>query len=383
MPPLKAPAELLPGTRLPPLTASHLGLMAKIAGLRTLGDLWSLVDSHSETFAASHAATSLCKLCSLGAVAGPGGAVQQIDPRSLERHGSFSKLRDRVDELLSTDKGRASFLPADLAMVAVSLAKAVPTPATEGALGRIFADIAEEAEARLASEPGAFTPPMLADLSWGIARSGEDPASMMTAATSRATSSVSFRGFFGAAIEATVPRLEGMTCQDLANLATAFGDALREDADVLLKGISAQTQQRLKLQPQPTNALFFGSVGPGAAAAAAQAPPMLAPGLAAGGVGSCAGDEGLPLWQRLGHCKFSGAQIVEISVAVSKHIRIYEALLFDLVAVHFHGRLQELSLLQLQRLRGAFDTVRHERDPEFLASLRAAVKQREALTRRR
>jgi len=221
---------------------------------------------------------------------------------------------------------------------------------------------------------------MLADLSWGIAKSGEDPSSP---GMGRATSSASFRGFFGAAIEASVPRLEEMTCQDLANLAAAFGDALREDADVLLKGVFAQTQQRLKLQPQPINALFGGTVGPGAAAASAQAPSALASGPAAGGLGGGAGDEVLPPWQLLGHSKFTGAQIVEISVAMSKHIRIYEAFMFDLVAAHFHSRLQEFSLLQLQRLRDAFDTVRHERDPEFMASLRAAVKQREALTRRR
>jgi len=418
---------LPPGTQLPILTQEHLELMSQISITRTVTDLWDLIDKHSEDFAAAHAATSLYRLSVLHSM--PNGSSPEQRP---EKHSAFTKLSDRVDELLATAEGRSSFLPADLAMVVSALAKVVSVPTKEGAVGRIFADVADEAETRISSSPDSFTPPMLGDLAWGVSRSGGDPSAGPMKPVSPAT-----RRFFEAIIQVATPRLAEMTCQDLANLAAAYADATREDADSLLRGVFNQAEQRLSYQPPPTNALFSTAVVPGQPATSIQPqlsvakpvsvpPPQLSvakpvnvppPNVSAASLvaaatasatstasvlvnasgaisnampvvdGAIAGalstkssatpGERPPSWQQSGQWKFTGVQISEIAMAVSKHINLYEPRLFDLVAKQFMQRLQEFTTDQLRRLRDAFDTVRHDRDFEFLRSMKMVLKQRE------
>jgi len=426
-PPLRPPLVLPPGTQLPILTQEHLELMSQISITRTVTDLWDLIDKHSEDFAAAHAATSLYRLSVLHSM--PNGSSPEQRP---EKHSAFTKLSDRVDELLATAEGRSSFLPADLAMVVSALAKVVSVPTKEGAVGRIFADVADEAETRISSSPDSFTPPMLGDLAWGVSRSGGDPSAGPMKPVSPAT-----RRFFEAIIQVATPRLAEMTCQDLANLAAAYADATREDADSLLRGVFNQAEQRLSYQPPPTNALFSTAVVPGQPATSIQPqlsvakpvsvpPPQLSvakpvnvppPNVSAASLvaaatasatstasvlvnasgaisnampvvdGAIAGalstkssatpGERPPSWQQSGQWKFTGVQISEIAMAVSKHINLYEPRLFDLVAKQFMQRLQEFTTDQLRRLRDAFDTVRHDRDFEFLRSMKMVLKQRE------
>jgi len=308
----------------------------------------------------------------------------------------------------------------------------VSVPTKEGAVGRIFADVADEAETRISSSPDSFTPPMLGDLAWGVSRSGGDPSAGPMKPVSPAT-----RRFFEAIIQVATPRLAEMTCQDLANLAAAYADATREDADSLLRGVFNQAEQRLSYQPPPTNALFSTAVVPGQPATSIQPqlsvakpvsvpPPQLSvakpvnvppPNVSAASLvaaatasatstasvlvnasgalsnampvvdGAIAGalsakssatpGERPPSWQQSGQWKFTGVQISEIAMAVSKHINLYEPRLFDLVAKQFMQRLQEFTTDQLRRLRDAFDTVRHDRDFEFLRSMKMVLKQRE------
>lgn len=428
-PSLRPPPVLPPGTRLPKLTQEHLALMAQISLTRSIDELWDLVNTHSDEFAAAHAATSLFRLSMLNSAAN-GASLDQ----KLEKHSAFVKLSNRVDELFATAEGRASFLPADLAMVASALAKLVQAPAKEGALGRIFADVADEVEMRVSVEPAAFTPPMLGDVAWGVSRSGET-----TNGVCKAVISPAMRRFFGAVIEAAQSRLPEMTCQDLANFAGAYADATREDADELLRGIFDQTTQRLAYHPPPTNALFSASVVPGQPPSTPQpgvaplrpalpppppavmpapsghAPPPTVGGLrpamppgivsapapapvGSGAEASEAADNGLaanaddksrrvapaapakekpPHWQQSGQWKFTGTQISEIASAVSKHINLYEPDLFDLVARQFLQRLQEFTTNELRKLRDAFDIVRHDRDFEFLRNMKMILKQRE------
>lgn len=427
-PPLRPPLVLPPCTQLPILTQEHLELMSQISVTRTVNDLWDLIDKSSEDFAAAHAATSLHRLSVLHSMPNGNSPEQRV-----EKSSAFTKLSDRVDELLATAEGRSSFLPADLAMVVSALAKVVSVPTREGAVGRIFADVADEAETRICSSPESFTPPMLGDLAWGISRSGGDPSAGPMKPVSPAT-----RRFFEAIIQVATPRLAEMTCQDLANLASAYADATREDADGLLRGVFNQAEQRLSYQPPPTNALFSTAVVPGQPSTAAQPqlsvakpvsvpppqlsvvkpvsvpPPPTVPaaslvGVAtanttstASGLANVSGAIGIampvmdgaiagalsakslatpgerpPSWQQSGQWKFTGAQISEIAMAVSKHINLYEPRLFDLVAKQFVQRLQEFTTDQLRRLRDAFDTVRHDRDFEFLRSMKMVLKQRE------
>jgi len=228
---------LPPGIKLPPLSHSHLELMAEIGVLRTLGEIWELIDKRSEEFYPAHASTSLHRLSILITTNG-------ISPdMRLEKNKSFLKLRDRLDELLATPEGRASFMPADLALAAASLAKVVQLPATTGAIGRIFADIADEAETRIAVEVSAFTPPMIGDLVWGISKSGNARG-----------------GFLKMVIDVAKPRLPEMTCQDLANLASAYAEQSFEEVEALLGAVFDQVKQRLAYQPQATNALFTSVV---------------------------------------------------------------------------------------------------------------------------
>mmetsp|Transcript_88855 Transcript_88855/g.265078 ORF Transcript_88855/g.265078 Transcript_88855/m.265078 type:complete len:465 (+) Transcript_88855:1-1395(+) len=420
-PPMRPPPVLPPGVRLPKLTQEHLALMAQISVSRSIDDMWDLIDRHLDMFAAAHAATSLYRLSLLSSSGG-----SSLDLR-LEKHSAFMKLSDRVDELLATAEGRASFLPADLAMVASSLAKVVHAPAKEGPLGRIFADVADEVETRISVEPAAFTPPMLGDLAWGVAKSDATVNGVAKAVISPAN-----KRFFGAVIEAALPRLPEMACQDLANLAVAYADATREDADGLLRGIFDQTTQRLSYHPPPANALFSASAMPGQPAttlppagspprpvlpppppavvlqagapggtlpATPGPPPVPSPAAARDPAEAAEVQEGgsavgadekarqavqaapekdkPPHWQQSGQWKFTGAQISEIASAVSKHINLYEPDLFDLVAKQFLQRLQELTTDQLRKLRDAFDIVRHDRDFEFLRTMKMVLKQRE------
>jgi len=312
----------------------------------------------------AHAATALQRLALLTAstnVAGP-------DPK-LEKHGSFLRLRDRVDELLATQQGRVTFTPADFALIVSSLAKVVVAPATEGAIGRIFGDIADEAEMRISSEASLFTASILGDLAWGISKSGN--------ANTR---------FLRTIVRASIPKMEDMSCQDLANFAAAYADKTSDEAEELLRGILDQTKQRLRYQPQPTNALFTGATSPslpsapGPTSITVVPPPppavsVLMPSTSPAPEGKSSDTP--PQWQPAGQWKFNGAQISEISHAVAKHISLYEEGLFGLIAHCFLPRLQELTFPQLQRLRDAFDTVRHDSDVEFLRGMRAALKQRE------
>mmetsp|Transcript_115300 Transcript_115300/g.229774 ORF Transcript_115300/g.229774 Transcript_115300/m.229774 type:complete len:666 (+) Transcript_115300:176-2173(+) len=427
-PPLRPPLVLPPGTQLPILTQEHLELMSQISITRTVDDLWDLIDKHWEDFAAAHAATSLYRLSVLHTM--PNGSSPE---QRVEKSSAFTKLSDRVDELLATPEGRSSFLPADLAMVVSALAKVVTVPTKEGAVGRIFADIADEAETRICNSPESFTPPMLGDLAWGVSRSGGDPSAGPMKPVSPAT-----RRFFEAIIQVATPKLAEMTCQDLANLAAAYAEATREDADGLLQGVFNQAEQRLSYQPPPTNALFSTAGVPGQPATSTQPqlsvakpvsvpptqlsvakpvnvpPPPTVPtaslvgtattsatstvsvlanasvaigtampvmdGAITGALSaksSATPGERPPSWQQNGQWKFTGAQISEIAMAVSKHINLYEPRLFDLVAKQFVQRLQEFTTDQLRRLRDAFDTVRHDRDFEFLRSMKMVLKQRE------
>mmetsp|Transcript_147377 Transcript_147377/g.260551 ORF Transcript_147377/g.260551 Transcript_147377/m.260551 type:complete len:573 (+) Transcript_147377:110-1828(+) len=370
--------KLPPATKLPSLTQDHLALMVQIANIRTLSELWDIVDSRGEKLVAAHASTALFRLSVLTAPHGspsaallnttnlhlaPGGAAaasaiiagaaDSVDP-SLQRHSSFMRLRDRIDELLATAQGRRTFLPADLAMSASSLAKVVPLPATEGATGRIFADIADEAESRLSKESqrDSFTSAMIGDLAWAITKSGH-------------SSSV----FLRTVVDACIPKLPEMLCQDLANLAAAYAEQTIDEAEVLLHGIFQQTKQRLGYNPLLPNvaqasetSLQNGERGTRSSASPSREKP-------------------LPAWQLLGQWKFTGAQISEIVLAASKRAGVYDEGLFTLVARQFLPRLQELNGPQLQKLREAFDIMRHDVNGEFMRAVRLAQIQRNLSTR--
>mmetsp|Transcript_32665 Transcript_32665/g.90069 ORF Transcript_32665/g.90069 Transcript_32665/m.90069 type:complete len:577 (+) Transcript_32665:175-1905(+) len=369
--PLRPPPVLPPGARLPILSQAHLQLMGQIAGTRSLDDLCDVIDRRYEAFAPSHAAIALNRLATL-ASASTGDALDA----KLEKNSSFLRLCDRVDELLATAKGRESFMAADLAMVTTALAKTVQSPATGGAVGRIFGELADEVESRFTTELTSFTAPMLGDLIWGITKSGNARVA-----------------FLRATISAIAPaKLREMTCQDLANLAEALADQTFDKADDLLRGVIDQTKQRLEYTPPPTSPLAGVTTVP--------LPPTVAIPLVAGmevpppdGVPAAnAGNTEAPtktpsqdiqpLWQLTGQWRFSGSQISEITSAVAKHIGLYNEKLFHLVAQQFVQRLQDFTVPQLQKLRDAFDLVRHGQDFEFLLALRTSLKQREFAYRR-
>lgn len=376
---------LPPATALPALSQEHLALMAQIAAVRSLSDFWELLERRAQEFAAAHAALALHRLSALSAGDGAAAAV--------EKHKSFPRLRDRLDELLGTEKGRASFLSADLAMVAVSLAKVVPLPATEGATGRIFADIADEAESRILARPAAFTTSMLADLAWGISRSGNSKMC-----------------FLRTIVDASVPRLAEATCQDVATLAAAFVEHTFDEAEIVLHGVFQQAKQRLGYKPpssgvaQPrlpvaTSANTQAAVGllpPAATLAAVDAAGVQAEGGGGegrvSGVGSAAAvaraaeaagvEEGraavgapknhLPAWQLVGHWRFNCAQISDVISAASRRVGLYDGLLFALVAQQFTPRVHEFNGQQLQKLREAFELMRHDVNGEFMRAVRSA-----------
>lgn len=367
---------------LPVLSMEHLALMAKINAARNLSDFWDLAERSAQEFAAGHAAFALHRLSVLasGGLLGEGTPAHDL---AVARHKSFDRLRDRLDELLATEKGRASFLPADLAIAACSLAKVVPLPATEGATGRIFADIADEAESRILAAPSAFTASMLADLAWGISKSGNSKT-----------------GFLRAIVDAVVPRLTEATCQDIATFAAAFVEHTFDEAEVLLHGVFQQAKQRLGYRPPLQASLNIAAIqaamgvtpqaGGAAASLAASPAGDTASSAAASGTsenGSASGGvaaEGstatasqpakakLPAWQLVGHWKFSCGQISDISSAASKRLSLFDEALFTLVAQHFIPRLQEFNGLQLQKLREAFELMRHDVNGEFMKALRAA-----------
>eukprot|EP00927_Polykrikos_kofoidii_P040076 TRINITY_DN34320_c0_g1_i1.p1 TRINITY_DN34320_c0_g1~~TRINITY_DN34320_c0_g1_i1.p1 ORF type:complete len:632 (+),score=103.05 TRINITY_DN34320_c0_g1_i1:142-2037(+) len=373
--PMRPPAVLPPGTRLPVLSQAHLQLMGQIGSTRTLDDLWDVVDQHYEVFGAGHAAVSLYRLTMLASL--PGEETRGIDPK-LEKHTSFLKLCDRVDELLATPEGRASFLTADLAMAASALAKIVQSTATSGAVGRIFAELADEAESRMTADElfldvttdrmtrQLLTSPMLSDLAWAIAKTGNA------------------RGcFLRAVVAAACPKLAEMTCQDLANIATAFIDQTFDEADDMLRGIFDQTKQRLDYHPPPTNALF-GTGLAGSVTSAAIDGSMQGSSLSTATAHLSCGsdDQGKLVWQQTGQWRFSGVQISEITSAVARHISLYDPELFHLVAQQYSQRLQDFTVPQLVKLRDTFELVRHDRDADFLAALRTSLKQREFAFRR-
>lgn len=373
------PLALPPATTLPALSQEHLALMAQIAAVRNLSDFWELAERRAQEFAAAHAALALHRLSVLAAGDGAAAAV--------ERHKTFPRLRDRLDELLGSEKGRGCFLAADLAMTAASLAKVVPLPATEGATGRIFADIADEAESRIIAAPSAFTISMLADLAEGISKSGNSKT-----------------GFLRTIIDASVPRLATASCQDVATLAAAFMDHTVDEAEVVLHGVFQQAKQRLGYKPPMANAVqgplsgaaaaraALGLAAPVAAAVPAVPPAALNEGSsdtaassssAAGGEAEVAAAEQgnatagapksqLPAWQLIGHWRFSCAQISDVMIAASRRVALYDEVLFALVAQQFLPRVQECNGQQLQKLREAFELMRHDVNGEFMRAVRAA-----------
>jgi len=362
------PLALPPGTAaLPVLTPEHLALMSRIASARTLADFWDLAERRTQDFAASHAAFALHRLSVLAA--GVGGGVFSATPAAgVSNHKSFVRLRDRLDELLATAKGRASFLPADLALAASSLAKAVPLPATEGATGRIFADIADEAESRILAEPMAFTTSMLADLAGGISKSGNSKTC-----------------FLRAIVDALVPRLPETTCQDIATLSQAFMEHTFDEAEVVLHGLFQQAKQRLGYKPPlPSVGQIHAAMGVVVAPvpaglistpAAASAVPTVAASddgaaalvdaLIAGAADAAAQDAIIaqgsstngsepprikhPAWQLVGHWRFSTAQISDIICAASRRaaLGVADEALFSLVAQQFISRMHEFNAQQL------------------------------------
>jgi len=347
--------------------------MAQIGVAKTTGDLWGLVDSRCEEFAAAHAATFLHRLA-ISTLAAYG---DNNPDRQLLKHASFVRLQNRLDDLLATAEGRASFLPADLALCAMSLAKIVPQPANQGATGRIFADIADEAEARIIAEPLAFMTPMLSDLAWGIAKSGNANTAFLRAVAGAATR-----------------KLSEMSCQDLANLAGAYSEQTADEAEDLLRGVFGQAKQRLRYQPQavisplapPVRGVQHTGVAPSSSTVSAvgvvvDAVPV---GDIAAAALDCAtasgarenGSQETPPWQLTGQWKFNPTQISEIASAISRHVVLYEEEFFAMVAQQFLPRLHEFALPQLNKLRDAFELVRHDCDIEFARALRAAIKQR-------
>jgi len=259
----------------------------------------------------------------------------------------------------------------------------VPLPATEGATGRIFADIADEAESRILAAPLAFTASMLADLAWGISKSGNSKTC-----------------FLRTIVDAVVPRLTEATCQDIATLSAAFVEHTFDEAEVVLHGVFQQAKQRLGYRPPLQAALNVAAIqaamgltpqagvpaaSPAASPAGDAAPSAVASGAsengsAGGGVsaegsGASASQPAkakLPAWQLVGHWKFSCGQISDVASAASKRISLYDEALFTLVAQHFISRMQEFNGLQLQKLREAFELMRHDLNGEFMKALRAA-----------
>mmetsp|Transcript_63892 Transcript_63892/g.152386 ORF Transcript_63892/g.152386 Transcript_63892/m.152386 type:complete len:530 (-) Transcript_63892:122-1711(-) len=354
--------RLPPGVKLPKLSEAHRSMMAEIATLKSIADLWELVEDKCEDFAPAHASTTLHRLTVLAAATAPDSPLQEM---RLDDHSAFMRLRDRVDEILGTAEGRESFLPADLALVAVALAKVVRAPATGGCIGRIFADIADEAETRLTDEPLAFMPHMMSDLVWALARSGNaKPA------------------FLRSVVSVAVPRLAEMTCQDLANFASALASESYDEAEVLLTGVVKQAKLRLTYQPAGMTSLSGGcgvvptqipghpAPAPHMAASNGGAEASLHPTSMAGG---CSSNQ--PLWQRLGQWRFTGNQISEIMFAMANHIGLYDEALFNTVALQFLGRLSEFNLMQLTKLRDAYELVKHP-NAHFLLAVRTVLKQR-------
>eukprot|EP00929_Paragymnodinium_shiwhaense_P002985 TRINITY_DN103344_c0_g1_i1.p1 TRINITY_DN103344_c0_g1~~TRINITY_DN103344_c0_g1_i1.p1 ORF type:complete len:510 (-),score=131.81 TRINITY_DN103344_c0_g1_i1:81-1610(-) len=355
-PPLAVP----PGAKLPRLTQEHLHLMQLIAASRSLDDLWDIIDQRYESFAPAHAATVLFRLTLLANV------VEQVFDSKIEKNTSFGRLTDRLDELLATSEGRENFMTADLAMTAAGLAKLVYTrPATSGAIGRIFAELADEADARIADEPAVHPLMLLSDLSWGIARTGNSTACFLRSIVSSAK-----------------PRLQEATCQDLSNFSAAFAESAADEADELLSAVYRQTKQRLEYSPPVgVNVLAFNAGGP-LSAASIQA----AAGAYSASASSAASEgrrrEDTPAWQLAGQWRFTGTQISEILMSVTRHIGLYDQKLFSLVADVFKDKLQEFTVPELVKLRDSFDLVRHEKDVDFLQALRTSLKAREFAVRR-
>lgn len=363
---------------LPVLSKEHLSLLAQIAAARTLSDFWELIEKRCQDFAAAHASIALHRVATLA-----GGNAREL---AVEKHRSFGRLSDRVDELIATEQGRASFLPADLAVIAVSLAKIVPLPATEGAVGRIFADIADEAESRIISKPSTLTTSMLADLVWGISKSGNSKMC-----------------FLRTIVDAAVPRMSEMTCQDIATLATAFEEQTLDEAEVVVHGAIQQVKQRLGHRPpMPSLTQLLANAGqtaPGVASpVGASASSEATPTAPEASIAPCNGEangaldneaEGvkekevisnrskplngkLPAWQLTGDWRFSCGQISDIAWAASRRVSLYDEGFFTLVAQHFQSRLQEFNGIQLQKIREAYELMRHDVNGEFMKGVRSA-----------
>lgn len=336
--PLRPPPVLPKGVVLPILTKAHLGLMARVGGARQLVDLWDIVEEMVEDFAPAHCALSLHRIAALVLSACVGVEVDL----KLVKHRAFERLLDRLDELLATAKGRSEFIPADFAMVACALAKVVNTPAREGCVGRIFAELVDEAEMRISAEPLSFTVPMLADLAWGITKTGNHTEPLL-------------RNI----IKAAEPMLNEATCQDLANFAAALADQTLEEADSLLRAVLEHATMRM--------GHASGTMVSDLPVSSRDAPADDVP----------ERSRVQPMWQQIGQWRFSASQVSELVAAVSKHISLYDEVLFSLAAQSLMARLQELSVPQLQRVRDAFELCRHDGDVDFLRAMRSALKVRE------
>lgn len=252
-------------------------------------------------------------------------------------------------------------------------------PVTEGAVGRIFADIADEAEARINSKSSAFTTSMLADLVWGISKSGNSKV-----------------GFLRTIVDAVVPRMAEMTCQDIATVAAAFESQTLDEAEVVVHGVIQQTKQRLGHRPpMPSLSQLLANSTPTAPGVATSAsseavPSSTTPNPSSNGESTSASEKPadgakdvvsnvskplngkLPAWQLTGDWRFSCGQISDIAWAASRRVSLYDESFFSLVAQHFLSRLQEFNGIQLQKLREAFELMRHDVNGEFMKGVRSA-----------